>query len=81
MTDLPDLDDAFMRAAFDPSFKFPPMPAPPIEHELARIEGAAMMLEAPCAYCNAATQALAGTGSLPRILGITHEPGCPDSAE
>jgi hypothetical protein len=75
--DLPDMDDAFMRAAFDPSFKLPPI-VPPIDHELHRIEAAAMLLEAPCHHCNAEAEALAGTGSLPRVIGFTHEKDCPN---
>lgn len=78
--DLPDLDDVFMRAAFDPTFRFPPV-VPPTEHELARIEAAALLLEVPCTHCNAETQALAGSGTLPKVLGIAHEDGCPDYIE
>lgn len=65
MTELPNAD-----------YTFPPV-IPPIDYELRRIEAAALLLE-PCPHCNATTEAVAGTGSLPRALGITHEKGCPD---
>ncbi|MGO4384605.1 hypothetical protein [Specibacter sp. RAF43] len=61
-------------------YRFPPM-VPPVEHELRRIEAAALLLEVPCIHCNATTEALAGFGSLPRALGITHEKGCPNYCE
>ncbi|WP_426998175.1 hypothetical protein [Pseudarthrobacter sp. N5] len=58
-------------------YRFPPI-VKPIEYELRRIEAAALMLEVPCIHCNATTEAIAGSGSLPRVLGLTHEVGCPD---
>lgn len=80
MTEQPNFDDEFMRAAFDPDFKFAPI-VKPAEDELRRIEAAALLLETPCQHCNATTKAVSGTGSLPRVLGIDHEPGCPDFTE
>jgi hypothetical protein len=76
MTEQPKFDPSL---AFDPNFKFPPI-VRPIEMELRRIEAAALLLE-PCPHCHATTEAVAGTGSLPRALGITHEQGCPDYCE
>lgn len=61
-------------------YRFPPI-VQPLEFELRRIEAAALLLETPCHHCNAKTEAVAGTGSLPRVLGITHELGCPDYSE
>jgi hypothetical protein len=63
----------------DADYRFPPI-VPPIDYELRRIEAAALLLE-PCRHCNATTEAVAGTGSLPRALGIDHEQGCPDYVE
>lgn len=78
--DLPDSEDAFMRSAFDPSFKFEPI-VPPAEHELARIEAASLLLENPCQHCNADTKLISGTDTLPRVLGFTHEEGCPSFSD
>lgn len=83
MTDLPDFDDAFMRAAFDPAFKFPPMPAPPIEHEIARIERSAKLTmdSAPCDQCGAKPTIAGWDGDLPRVMEHPHAPECPNYIE
>ncbi|MBT1001184.1 hypothetical protein KIH31_01100 [Paenarthrobacter sp. DKR-5] len=66
--DLPDWNDAFMRAAFDPQFKFAPIVKPP-EHELHAIEATAALLDIRC-NC--------GAGCKPKYHGraVTF-PDCP----
>jgi hypothetical protein len=59
-------------------YRFPPISAPPIEHELHRIESAAHLAMWQCPHCHAALEVLARDGSLPRALGVTHEKDCPD---
>lgn len=64
----------------NPNYKFPPMPAPPIEMELARIEAAAMLVmeSAPCELCGAKPKIAEWDGNLPRAMENPHEPGCPN---
>ncbi len=63
--------------AFDPNYKFPPLPIRDPLHELVRIEAAVRLLDISCPHCTLSTKAIAADGTLPRALGIDHEPGCP----
>lgn len=67
---MPSYEDALMRAAFDPSFRFAPIVKPP-EMELHAIEAqaATIAIECPC-----------GNGCKPNYIGRAVEfPDCPNS--
>lgn len=51
------------------------------ETTLARIEAAAGLLFDPCPHCTVRREVIALAGQLPRAVGLTHEPGCPDFIE
>ncbi|TFC00255.1 MULTISPECIES: hypothetical protein [unclassified Cryobacterium] len=64
---------------FDPNYKFPPMPVPPPEHFLARIERAAALASWKCPHCNATVTAIgADSDGLLQATEERHEPDCPD---
>lgn len=74
-------DDEFMRAGLDPAFRFEPIVRPvlSVDDELARIS-AAFALSAPCPHCGTKPDVDEMAGDLPKVVGITHLPGCPNYA-
>lgn len=79
MTELSDREKRW-HGAFDPNFKFPPIvrPSESVETTMARVSAAADLAMQECPYCNMHRELLAMDGALPRAVGLTHEPGCPN---
>lgn len=68
---------------FDPAYTWPAIvrPEETPEETMARLQAQADLLMVPlCVFCSPSMEvaAMAPGATLPRAVGIIHEPGCPD---
>jgi hypothetical protein len=80
--DGPNLDDEFMRDAFDPNYRFPPIERPPesVRTVMGRVSES-MGLLGRCPGCDARVAIEEVRDGMPLAVGVTHQPDCPDAPQ
>jgi hypothetical protein len=75
------MTDDELHAAFDLNFKLAPIVRPPesAERTLERLDAIAELNMQTCPWCSLGKGVDRMEGSVPDVVGITHERGCPNA--